>query len=60
MVEPASRGPSSDLKSINAKVDKMEQEALSNTLLLQEEEINGKIAQSSDMDTDKDVLRSSL
>ena len=36
----ASAGPSSDLKSINARIDKMEQEVLSNILLLQGDAIN--------------------
>ena len=56
VVEPA--WPSSDLKSINAIVDKME--ALSSILLLQEQAINGKIAQFSDTDAAKDVLRFAL
>ena len=51
---------SSDLKSINARINKMKQEALSNILLLQGEAINGEIAESSDTDAAKDELRSTL
>ena len=47
VVEPASNKSSSDLKSTNSRINKKEQEALSNILLLQGEAINEKIAESS-------------
>ena len=60
VVEPACNKATSDLKSINAEIDKIKQEALSNILLLQWYAVNGRIAESSDTDAAKDVLRSTL
>ena len=60
VVEPACNKATSDLKSTNAEIDKIKQEALSNILLLQWYAVNGRIAESSDTDAAKDVLRSTL